>query len=50
MANSGITNFIARDKTTEEMAQPTESVVAFLQNNATKNITKIPGVNRPVNS
>ena len=28
----------------------TDIVVAFFQNNATKNITRIPGVKKPVNS
>ncbi len=37
------------DITTDRIAATkTERVVAFFQNKATKNITKIPGVNNPV--
>ena len=37
------------DINTESIAAiRTESVVAFFQNNATRNMTKIPGVNKPV--
>ena len=50
-ARSGNPIFIATDKTTDAMAAVrTERAVAFFQNKATKNITKIPGVKRPVNS
>ena len=37
------------DITTESIAATrTERVVAFFQNKATRNITSIPGVNKPV--
>ena len=40
---------MANDKTSEVIAATsTPSVVAFFQNSATKNITKIPGVKNPV--
>jgi hypothetical protein len=40
---------IAADNISDDMAATsTDRVVAFFQNKATKNITNIPGVNKPV--
>ena len=46
---SGNTKKIPKDRKSETIAATrTLKVVAFFQNNATKNITKIPGVKNPV--
>jgi hypothetical protein len=47
--NSGKAKLIKIDKTNEDIAATNvDRVVALFQNNATKNITNIPGVNSPV--
>ncbi len=49
MVSSGKTKLITIDKTNEDIAATkVDKVVALFQNNATKNITNIPGVNKPV--
>ena len=47
--NSGKVKLITTDKTNEDIAATNvDRVVALFQNKATKNITNIPGVNKPV--
>ena len=50
-AKSGKRALIEIERTKDEIAATkTDMVVAFFQNKATRNITKMPGVNKPVNS
>ena len=46
---SGANKYIPKERNSEAIAATkTERLVAFFQNRATKNITNIPGVKKPV--